>query len=73
MAAVEATALPSGVVDVFVHGEANEVRAVRKHLLGERGMPREGTSISPYWRRRFTDEAWREVKGAWLADVQQDA
>jgi NADPH-dependent ferric siderophore reductase len=70
LAAVEALELPAGAADVFVHGEATEVRAVRKHLLGERGL--EATSISPYWRRRYTDEAWREVKGAWLADVQRD-
>ena len=57
---------------MFVHGEASEVRAVRRHLLVERGIPREGTSISPYWRRNFTDEAWREVKADWLAEVARD-
>lgn len=70
--AVEAVDLPPGPVQVFVHGEAGEVRAVRKHLLGERGLPRDGTSISPYWRRRYTDEGWREVKAAWLADWATD-
>jgi NADPH-dependent ferric siderophore reductase len=63
---------PAGRPDVFVHGEAGEVRAVRRHLLAARGLTREGTSISPYWRREFTDEAWREVKRDWLAQVEQD-
>ncbi|HEY9559052.1 MAG TPA: siderophore-interacting protein [Acidimicrobiales bacterium] len=70
--AVQAATFPSGTPDVFVHGEASEVRAVRRHLLGERGVPKEGVSISPYWRRKFTDEAWREVKKEWLAEVAQD-
>lgn len=70
--AVEAADLPAGPIQVFVHGEAGEVRAVRKHLLGDRGLDKEGTSISPYWRRSFTDEGWREVKAAWLAEWAAD-
>lgn len=70
--AVRALTFPDGRVDVFVHGEAAEVRAVRKHLLGQRGIAGEGTSISPYWRRGCDDEAWREVKRAWLAESAAD-
>jgi NADPH-dependent ferric siderophore reductase len=73
LAAVEATELPAGSVDVFVHGEAGEVRAVRRHLLGDRGIPKDGASISPYWRRSFTDEAWREVKAAFVAEMRDEA
>jgi NADPH-dependent ferric siderophore reductase len=72
LAAVEATDFPAGTVDVFVHGEAGEVRTVRRHLLADRGIPK-GTSISPYWRRNFTDEAWREVKAAWVAEMRDEA
>ena len=61
-----------GPVDVFVHGEAGEVRAVRKHLLSERGIDRKKASISPYWRRTMTDEEWRTIKSAWLADQASD-
>jgi len=70
--AVARLLFPEGRPDVFVHGEAGETRAVRKHLFGARGLPREGTSISPYWRREYTDEAWREVKRDWLAQVELD-
>ena len=59
-------------VDVFVHGEAGEVRAVRKHLLSERGIDRKKASISPYWRRTMTDEEWRTIKSAWLTDQAND-
>ncbi|MEM8902684.1 MAG: siderophore-interacting protein [Actinomycetota bacterium] len=70
--AVAAATFPAGHPDVFVHGEAGEIRAVRRHLLADRGIERDQTSISPYWRRRHTDEAWREVKAEWLAEVAQD-
>ncbi|MEM8708211.1 MAG: siderophore-interacting protein [Actinomycetota bacterium] len=70
--AVSAMTFPEGSFDVFVHGEAAEVRAVRKHLLAERGVTKDNASISPYWRRTFTDEAWREVKRDWIADQAND-
>lgn len=70
--AVEGLELPDGGIGVFVHGEANEVRSVRRHLLGDRGIPKEGTSISPYWRRDYTDEQWRKVKREWVAATEAD-
>jgi NADPH-dependent ferric siderophore reductase len=68
------TALPPlpARLDVFVHGEAGEIRAVRRHLVAERGVDRAGASISPYWRRGDTDEAWREHKREWVAEMQAD-
>jgi NADPH-dependent ferric siderophore reductase len=72
VATVAALTFPPGRGQVFVHGEAGETRAVRRHLLGDRGLPKEGASISPYWRRGHTDERWREVKAAWLAEVATD-
>jgi NADPH-dependent ferric siderophore reductase len=70
--AVEDLGFANGVPQVFVHGEAGEVRALRKHLLGERAIPRDGQSISPYWRRAHTDEQWREVKREWIAASEAD-
>ncbi len=70
--AVEAAAFPDGTFDVFVHGEAGEVRAVRKHLIADRGVDPSTASISPYWRRRHTDEAWRAVKRQWIAEQALD-
>ena len=63
---------PDGTYDVFVHGEAAEVREIRKHLIKDRGVEKGRASISPYWRRDHTDEEWRRVKKQWLADQQQD-
>jgi len=62
---------PPGRVQAFVHGEAAETRAVRRHLLGERGLSGEDQSMSPYWRRDHTDEQWREIKAAWVAEDER--
>lgn len=64
---------PPGRVQAFVHGEAVVNRALRRHLLADWQLPRETLSVSPYWRRRFTDERWREVKRGWLREVEHDA
>lgn len=72
VAAVEDLTMPEGRASVFVHGEAAETRAVRRHLLADRGMARDRLSISPYWRRGKDDEAWRAEKRDWLAAQEQD-
>ena len=69
---VRQLAFPRGRVHAFVHGEAGETRAVRRHLLGERGVDPTWLSCSPYWRRGLDDEAWREIKAAWNAEVAAD-
>jgi NADPH-dependent ferric siderophore reductase len=70
--AVRDVQAPAGRAHAFVHGEAGETRAVRRHLLAERRFEPEWLSCSPYWRRGLTDEAWREIKAAWNADVERD-
>lgn len=71
--AVEALNFPAGRVHAFVHGEADEIRAIRRHLLTERGLTRSDMSCSPYWRRTMTDEAWRAVKKEFVAAMDADA
>nr|WP_255480930.1 siderophore-interacting protein [Quadrisphaera sp. RL12-1S] len=63
---------PGGRVHAFVHGEAEEVKAVRRHLLVDRGLARSDMSCSPYWRRTMTDEAWRAVKRDFVAAMDAD-
>lgn len=70
--AVAAEAFPEGTFDVFVHGEASEVRAVRKYLVADRGVDPDRSSISAYWRRQHTDEDWRRTKRDWLMAQSQD-
>ena len=71
--AVRALAFPAGPVHAFVHGEASAVRAVRRHLLVDREIPREALSISGYWKRDRTEEGWREDKAEWNRLVEEDA
>ena len=56
----------------FVHGEASTVRAVRRHLLVDRGLPRDALSVSGYWKRSRTEEGWREDKAEWNRLADQD-
>ena len=56
----------------FVHGEADEIRAIRRHLITDRGVARADMSCSPYWRRTMTDEAWRAVKREYVAAMDAD-
>jgi NADPH-dependent ferric siderophore reductase len=70
--AVRALEFPAGTVHAFVHGEAAAVRAVRRHLVVERGIPREALSVSGYWKRDRTEEGWREDKAAWNRQVEED-
>lgn len=71
--AVAAAPLPARDVHAFVHGEALETREVRRLLLATPAVDLGRLSCSPYWRRGMTDEAWRQVKAAWNADVARDA
>jgi NADPH-dependent ferric siderophore reductase len=70
--AVQALDLPAGRGHAFVHGEASAVRALRRHLVVERGMPTDALSASGYWKLRRTDEQWRSEKRDWLAQSEQD-
>ena len=63
---------PRGRVQAFVHGEATEIREIRRHLLVERGLSRKDMSCSPYWRRDMTDEAWRAVKRDFVSAMEAD-
>lgn len=62
--ALRAMELPAGRVHAFVHGEAGIVREVRRHLVDERGVPRELLSVSGYWRRGRDEDGWQADKAA---------
>ena len=49
------------------------VRELRRHLLVDRGLPRDALSISGYWKRSRTEEGWREDKPEWNRLVEHDA
>ena len=70
--AVRDLTFPAGRVHAFVHGEADEIRALRRHLLSDRGLSRPDMSCSPYWRRTMSDEAWRQVKREYVAAMEAE-
>ncbi|MGX6447319.1 siderophore-interacting protein [Patulibacter sp. S7RM1-6] len=72
VSAVRELAFPDGAVQGFVHGEATAVRAIRRHLLADRGVPREALSISGYWRRTLDEDRWQSTKGEWNREVEAD-
>jgi NADPH-dependent ferric siderophore reductase len=55
---------PPGRVQAFVHGEADAVKAMRRHLLEERGVAREDLSVSGYWRRGRDEDGFQADKAA---------
>lgn len=70
--ALRALELPAGRVHAFLHGEAGSVRAVRRHLVVERGIAKEALSASGYWKLTRTDEDWRAEKAEWNRQVAED-
>ena len=70
--AVQDLDFPAGRVHAFIHGEADEIRAVRRHLLLDRGVTRQAMSCCPYWRRTMTDESWRQVKRDFVAAMDAE-
>lgn len=62
----------AGDVHVFVHGEANFVKELRRVLRLERGVPRERLSISGYWRRGADEDGWQASKREWNEAVERE-
>ncbi|TXS35990.1 siderophore-interacting protein [Streptomyces sp. OR43] len=58
--AVRAAELPEGTPYVWIAGEASKVRALRRHLVGERGIDRKRVTFVGYWRRGLSEEQLRE-------------
>lgn len=67
--AVRAAPLPAGTGAAWLAGEAGAVRALRRHLVEERGLPRAAVQFSGYWRRSLTqDDAPTEEDLAWAKE-----
>lgn len=71
-AAVLDTPWPGGDVEAFVHGNADMVRPVRRHVLRTVGLSRDQLSVSGYWRAGHTDESWRAGKREFNALMEEE-
>jgi NADPH-dependent ferric siderophore reductase len=57
--AVRAAALPEGAPYAWLAGESSVVRALRRHLVGDRGLDRDAVTFGGYWRRGASEEDLR--------------
>lgn len=60
---------PDPQTQIFVHGNADLVRDLRRFLFVDNRHERRLVSISGYWRPGFTDEAWRATKREFVAQM----
>ncbi|MFF8658275.1 siderophore-interacting protein [Streptomyces huasconensis] len=54
--AIRGTTLPEGTPYAWVAGESSTVKAVRRHLVTDRGFDRKRVSFSGYWRKNTTTD-----------------
>ncbi|WP_405358747.1 siderophore-interacting protein [Kitasatospora sp. NBC_00085] len=67
--AVRRAELPGGTPFAWLAGEAAAVRALRRHLVGERGLAEASVEFAGYWRRRLTQDDAPTAED--LADAQE--
>ncbi|MDT0265891.1 siderophore-interacting protein [Streptomyces sp. DSM 44915] len=71
--AVTGAQFPAGVPQVFLHGEAHTVKALRRHLRHDRGLTREQmASVSGYWRRGTDEDGWQSGKAEWNQRIEAE-
>lgn len=53
---VRSATFPDGAMSAWLGGEAGAVRALRRHLVAERGVPKRSIEFTGYWRRRLSQD-----------------
>jgi NADPH-dependent ferric siderophore reductase len=64
--------LPAGKLQVFVHGNAEMVRDLRKFFFVENRLDRKDVSISGYWRTGQTEDGWQSGKREFVARMEAE-
>ncbi|MEU1280633.1 siderophore-interacting protein [Streptomyces sp. NPDC005805] len=59
--AVSAAELPEGVPYAWIAGESGSVKALRRHLVNERGIDRRRVTFVGYWKRGLSEDGLRET------------
>ncbi|MEV3993118.1 siderophore-interacting protein [Streptomyces sp. NPDC049837] len=59
--AVRAAGLSGTAPYAWIAGEAGSVKALRRHLVGERGIDRRRVTFVGYWRKGLSEDALRET------------
>jgi NADPH-dependent ferric siderophore reductase len=64
---------PSGEWWAFVHGQADMVRPLRRHLRLERGLPKDHLLLSAYWISGRDAEDWRAMKSDFNREMDAES
>jgi NADPH-dependent ferric siderophore reductase len=72
VAELEALDWPAGRVQVFVHGEREEVKRARAHLTDVLGMDRRSLSVSAYWAYGRAEETFQAEKATPIGQIFAD-
>ncbi|MBB5937480.1 siderophore-interacting protein [Streptomyces zagrosensis] len=72
--AVRTAQLPSGTPYAWIAGEAGTIRALRRHLVGERAFDRKAVKFTGYWRLGATEDQLLDQEATEAAEgaEQQD-
>lgn len=70
--AVRAAPCPDGRLSVFVHGNADMIKDLRRYFYVERGVDRADASISGYWRTNLTEDGWQASKRDFVASMEAE-
>lgn len=70
--AVVAAGVPSGETRWFIHGVAEMIRDLRRHLFVDSGVPKSDVSISGYWRLGMVEDEWQASKREFTEEIEAD-
>ena len=70
--AVRTAGVPAGDVQAFVHGNAEMIRQLRRHLFTELDFNRQRVSMSGYWRTGQTEDGWQAGKREFNARLEAE-
>jgi NADPH-dependent ferric siderophore reductase len=59
--AVSAAEFPEGIPYAWIAGESGSVKALRRHLVGERQLERRRVTFVGYWRQGASEDGLREA------------
>lgn len=67
--AVREVSTPDTRTGWFIHGVAEMIKELRRHLFIDRGVERGDVSISGYWRIGMTEDQWQASKREFNAEL----
>lgn len=59
-------------LSVFVHGNAEMIKELRRLFIVDLGVDREWASISGYWRTGYTEDEWQSSKREFVAQMEAE-